>query len=264
MVTDRYIVGLGVLLRTGRAARSGVTGRCFELLSARSGAFRLKAAGEARGALCTRAVIPPGAGYVIEGDHVELATTFVEADSALGRRARYETDAAAGRGSRSWIDVGRQLATPQLWTAIDAADWQRAIRVLHWALGREPLALHDAGPTARRAAEAVRAGMSGRVRVVALAGSLGLSVDQLTRALLAEVGLPARPFADWMRLHHYATLVAAGCAVDDAARATGFRGRAALIRELQRLVGFSERDVAAAERWLPVPDGRADELRTAI
>jgi AraC-like DNA-binding protein len=81
-----------------------------------------------------------------------------------------------------------------------------------------------------------------------------MTLEQLTRTLLDEVGLAARPFVRWLRLRRYAGLVSAGATVDEAARASGYRRRSELTHDLRRLVGFTERDVDACQHWKPLPE----------
>lgn len=248
-----------MLIRADRGPRSRSAGSCFEVLCAGRRPFRLRTPEEARGALCTRAIVPPGMRYVVEGDDVQVVTAFVEADGILGRRVRYEMDAMACRGSTAWIDVGERLVPSDLWTHGEAGDWHTAFRRLATALDRKQRGLAWAGPRVRRAAALVESRLPDRVSWAAIAGALGVTLEQLTRMLLDEVGLPARPFARWLRLRRYARLVSAGSTVDEAARATGYRRRSGFTEDLRRLVGFTDRDVAARERWKPLADAATDD-----
>lgn len=262
MIADRYIVGLGVLIRSDRGSRSSSAASCFEILSAGRRPFRLRAADETHAALCTRAIIPPGARYVIEGDDVQLATVFVDADGTLGRRARYEIDATNRSGSTAWIDVGERLVPPDLWTHVEADDSPTAVRRLATALDRKQRGLAGAGPKVRRVTTLVVSRLPERVSLAASAAAVDLALEPLTRLLLEEVGLAARPFVQWLRLRRYAQLVSAGASVHQAVRALGYRRRSELTQELRRLVGFTDLDVEASERWKPLPDASTADAAT--
>ena len=193
MIADRYIVGLGVLMRTDRGSRTRSAGSCFELLSS-ARAFRLRERGEPRGGLGTRAIVPPGAEYVLDGDDVELLTVFVEPDGILGRRARYEMDAAVRRGSTAWLEAGKRLVPDDLWRDADADDWPTAFHRLACALDRKRRGLAQAGVKVRGAAALIEAKLPDRISMAALTAALDLTAEQLTRLLHDEVGLAWRPF----------------------------------------------------------------------
>jgi len=262
VIADRYIVGLGVLFRVDRGSRTGSAGSCFEILCAGRRPFRLRSANEVRGVLCTRAIVSPGARYIIEGDDVQVATAFVEADGILGRRARYELAATPSRGSTAWVEVGERLVPTDLSASVDA-DCDTASRRLAAALDRKRRGLQYAGPKVRRAAHLVESALPHRVSLAEVAGALDMTLEQLTRLLLDEVGLAARPFVFWLRLRRYAQLVSAGATVAEATRAIGCRRPSELTQDLRRLVGFTEHDVAASERWKPLPDVATDEISIA-
>ena len=263
MIADRSIVGLGALLRIEHGSRVGRAGRCFVVLSSGHGAFRLRAPGEPRGGLCTRAVVPAGAEYVLEGDGVERATAFLEADGILGRRARYELDATTRSGSTAWIEAGQRLVPADLWRHAVAGDWPMAFHRLACALDRKRRGLAYAGAKVQRAAALVESQLPERISLAALAGALGLTLEQLTRLLLDEVGLAARPFVSWLRLRRHATLVGGGATVDEAARAVGYRRRAELAQDWRRLFGSSDHDTAPCPRLAPLADLSFADLRIA-
>ena len=224
-------------MRIDHGSRVGRAGSCFMIFSSGQSAFRLRAPGEPRGGLCTRAVVPPGVEYVLEGEGVARATVFLEADGILGRRARYELDATTRSGSTAWIEAGQRLVPADLWRHAAAGDWPMALHRLAGALDRKRRGLAYAGAKVQRAAALVESKLPERISLAALSGALDLTLEQLTRLLLDEVGLASRPFVSWLRLRRYATLVGAGATVDEAARASGYRRRAELAQDWTRLFG---------------------------
>lgn len=263
MIAHRCIVGLGALMRIDHGSRVGRAGSCFMIFSSGHGAFRLRAPGEPRGGLCTRAVVPAGAEYVLDGDGVERATMFIEADGILGRRARYELDATTRSGSTAWIEAGQRLVPADLWRHAAAGDWPMAFHRLACALDRKRRGLAHAGAKVQRAAALVESQLPERLSLGALSAALELTLEQLTRVLLDEVGLAARPFVSWLRLRRHASLVSTGATVDEAARAVGYRRRAELTQDWRRLFGSSDRDTAPCERLAPLPALSFADLRIA-
>ncbi|WP_426233871.1 helix-turn-helix domain-containing protein [Pseudomonas sp. TWP3-2] len=96
-------------------------------------------------------------------------------------------------------------------------------------------------PRIERALAAIDTSLSGKVAANAVAATAHLSVSQLQRLFVSQVGLPVRRLVLWRRLRLAMAAILAGSAVTDAAHAAGFADSAHFSRSLKKLFGVTAR-----------------------
>lgn len=84
--------------------------------------------------------------------------------------------------------------------------------------------------------------------LAAAARSLGLSSSRLGHLFSAQVGLPFRPYALWLRLQGALAYLARGANLTEAAHGAGFADSAHLTRTFRRMFGVAPSDLAGLAR----------------
>nr|WP_218583226.1 helix-turn-helix domain-containing protein [Pseudomonas atagonensis] len=92
-----------------------------------------------------------------------------------------------------------------------------------------------------RALAAVDASLSDKVAARAVADTANLSLSQLQRLLVSQVGLPVRRLVLWRRLRRAMAAILAGDPVTLAAHSAGFADSAHFSRSLKKLFGVTAR-----------------------
>lgn len=124
------VIGTGWLMQINGIASMLRPSTAIRLVAADRTFLRLRAAGEERWNPCSAAVIPAGRMAFIEAKPAaHLAAIFVDADSLLGRRLAYASNTDGG--AHAWSDLGDRIIDVQFWTAVDNANWVKAIEILH-------------------------------------------------------------------------------------------------------------------------------------
>ncbi|KAB2351720.1 helix-turn-helix transcriptional regulator [Actinomadura rudentiformis] len=185
------------------------------------------AAGERLG--CQAAVIPPGVPHEVVGGVDEALMVHLDPESAQGRELSQlpdPDDAVAG-----WGQAGGLLGSAE--EIIDALPTAREIEVRHPAVRRTLRTLPELldGPP---------------IRLGELARAVNLSESRLAHLFSEEVGLPLRPYVQWLRLQRAAELVAAGASVTEAAHGAGFADGAHLSRICRRMFGIAPSEFVRA------------------
>ncbi|TMU82053.1 helix-turn-helix domain-containing protein [Pseudomonas fluorescens] len=96
-------------------------------------------------------------------------------------------------------------------------------------------------PRIARALAAVDASLGSKVAARSVADSANLSLSQLQRLLVDQVGLPVRRLVLWRRLRMAMAAILAGSPVTTAAHAAGFADSAHFSRSLKKLFGVTAR-----------------------
>lgn len=96
-------------------------------------------------------------------------------------------------------------------------------------------------PRITRALAAVDASLGSKVAARSVAGTANLSLSQLQRLLVEQVGLPVRRLVLWRRLRMAMAAILAGSPVTTAAHAAGFADSAHFSRSLKKLFGVTAR-----------------------
>jgi len=113
------------------------------------------------------------------------------------------------------------------------------------ATDRAPMPHH---PAVRRAREYLAAHYADDVTLDALAKAAYLSKYHLARVFTAEVGLPPHAYLTELRVAAARRLLAAGCAISDAAYRVGFAAQTHLHRHFVRTAGVTPGQYARAAR----------------
>ncbi|MEU5883729.1 helix-turn-helix transcriptional regulator [Spirillospora sp. NPDC047279] len=221
----------GLLVYTGAV---GTTGRhahhSVQILIARRGEFVLgDAAGGRLG--CRAAVVPPDVPHEVLDGVADALMVHLDPESAQGRELASRPaphDAVAG-----WERAGATLGPAEDMLGLLPA--RREIEVRHPAVAR----------TLRR--------LPGRlegppIRLADLAREVNLSESRLSHLFREEVGLPIRPYVQWLRLQRAAELVMSGASVTEAAHGAGFADGAHLSRICKRMFGITPSE------FVPAPD----------
>ncbi|WP_322844506.1 helix-turn-helix domain-containing protein [Pseudomonas sp. B33.4] len=96
-------------------------------------------------------------------------------------------------------------------------------------------------PRITRALAAVDASLGSKVAARSVADTANLSLSQLQRLLVDQVGLPVRRLVLWRRLRMAMAAILAGSPVTTAAHAAGFADSAHFSRSLKKLFGVTAR-----------------------
>ncbi|GAA2634399.1 helix-turn-helix transcriptional regulator [Actinomadura fulvescens] len=185
------------------------------------------AAGERLG--CRAAVIPPDVPHAVVHGVDDALMMHFDPESAQGRelgRSPVPHDAVAG-----WVRAGDLLGPAE--DLLDALPAARTIVVRHPAVHRTLRTLPGRldGPP---------------IRLAELARAVELSESRLAHLFREEVGLPIRPYVQWLRLRRAAELVAAGASVTEAAHGAGFADGAHLSRVCRRMFGIAPSEFVRA------------------
>jgi len=115
-------------------------------------------------------------------------------------------------------------------------DVDRLLSALTQGTARPPQAVH---PAVRKAVRIVGSLESARISADELASRVGLSKSRLLHVFKEDMGIPLRPYLQWLRCIDGITLLAGGTSVTDAALAAGFTDGAHFNRVLKRYVCLS-------------------------
>ena len=251
---ERYVVTLGAIVCLHAEGFAAKPSRCFDVVTVPWGGFRLTIAGDARGVVCNRIVIPPSIRYSVGEPSAELCRFLVEPVSNVGRRLRYDLGLTGSRSVGAWADSGRRLVDPASASAVRRGTWQEVVRKTFARV--DPPAAPNASDLAllRRIAEAIDHDLGGRLATTTVAAQVGERREALSRVLSSLVGLPLRPFLQWYRLLQFARFVERGDSPERASRATGFGGFTKLTAFSESFFGLGKLELGAIERWSAAAD----------
>ena len=95
-------------------------------------------------------------------------------------------------------------------------------------------------PRVRKALRLLQAdALKDDVSLQALAQAVQLSPGRLMHAFTESVGIPLRPYLQWLKVQRAAAAIASGAALSDAAHAAGFADAAHMSRTFRRMFGAS-------------------------
>ncbi|MBO2453341.1 helix-turn-helix transcriptional regulator [Actinomadura barringtoniae] len=188
-----------------------------QVFFARQGEFVL-ADSEARLA-CRAVVIPPDVPHEVVQGVENALMVHVDSESTQGR----ELSSRSSHSVRSWAQAGAALGSPEDFLSLLPPS--RELEVSHPAVASTLRSLPDR--------------LDGPIRLPDLAQAVGLSESRLAHLFRDEVGLPVRPYVQWLRLHRAADLLTEGASVTDAAHGAGFADGAHFSRICKRMFGIS-------------------------
>jgi AraC-like DNA-binding protein len=136
-------------------------------------------------------------------------------------------------------DLLLEDATPQAIMTTDFGDtWtRRAVSVLGGGDLGERRRVH---PKVRKALGILRStDASDDVSLEALSGAVGLSPSRFMHAFTESLGVPLRPYLQWLKVQRAAGAIVAGEPLAQAAAAAGFADAAHMSRIFRRMFGVS-------------------------
>jgi AraC-like DNA-binding protein len=206
-------------------------------------------AGDSPEAKACGVVTAPDTPHAIDATGREVLLVFLDPEStagaallpAIGGAARLLT---ARERDLLLQDAAPQAMTPQAMTpqammTTDFGDtWtRRAVSVLGGGVVGERKPVH---PRVKRALGIIRAGSTTTdVSLEALADAVGLSPGRFMHAFTESLGVPLRPYLQWLKVQRAASAIVGGEPLARAAAAAGFSDAAHMSRTFRRMFGVA-------------------------
>lgn len=194
------------------------------------------------------AIVEPDQHHAIRASRERAVVVFVEPESSAGANLRRRGPAVVLQGLHSVSEV-IGASTPDNWSRADEA----VRRTLAMAGVSEPAAplrwwRHPAVDEALlRLPDLVD---DGRVDFSELAATIGVSTSRLTHVFSAEVGIPLRSYARWLRLVRATESLAEGASITEAAHDARFADGAHFSRVFREMFGLTPSEVMLAGSWV--------------
>ena len=182
-------------------------------------------------------LVPPDVPHCLRGGGDPMAVLFLEPESAFGRDCLAAHTAPCPR-------ILDETHAEALRASIPGVDSEEALHgVLHELTGSDDSRTALLDPRVRKVICWLKeAGGVGSLDAAARAH--GLSASRLGHLFSAQVGLPFRPFALWLRLQGALAHMAKGANLTEAAHGAGFADSAHLTRTFRRMFGVAPSDLA--------------------
>jgi AraC-like DNA-binding protein len=181
-------------------------------------------------------VTPPDVPHAIDAREVRVVLVFLDPESdagasllaALGGAVRYLDD----RERRALLEG----ADPEALMGSAGAEWtRRAVALLGGAAVAEKRVVH---PRVKKLLTQLRAlPPDGDTSLEALADAVGLSPGRLMHAFTESIGVPLRPYLQWLKLQRAAGAIVSGESLSAAAHAAGFADAAHMSRTFKKTLG---------------------------
>jgi AraC-like DNA-binding protein len=194
-------------------------------------------------------VVEPDQPHAVRDRRDYALVVFVEPESRVGISLR--------QPETSRPDFGRSHPVAELIGDLRPDNWSRAdetVRRVLAAVGvTEPSVplrwwRHPAVDEALlRMRESVD---DGSADIGELASTVGVSTTRLAHVFSAEIGMPLRSYAHWLRLVRAAEHLAEGSTITEAAHAARFANAAQLSTVFKEMFGLTPSDVMAAGSWI--------------
>lgn len=181
-------------------------------------------------------VTAPDVVHAIRAPGVEILLVFLEPESDAGVSLR----AAILAPVRILTDVERDRivrdAVPDALMGAPGADWMRDVVAM--LSGSEIAARRKVHPRIKKVIELLRRMPPGAdTSLESLAAAVGLSPGRLMHAFTESIGVPLRPYLQWLKLQRAAGGIASGMSLAAAAHAAGFADSAHMSRTFRRTLG---------------------------
>jgi AraC-like DNA-binding protein len=181
-------------------------------------------------------VTPPDVPHAIDARGVDVVLVFLEPESDAGACLL-----AVLQGAVRYIDDRERRAllegaAPEALMGSAGADWtRRAVQLLGGAAVAEKRVVH---PRVKKLLGLLRTlPPDGDTSLEALAGAVGLSPGRLMHAFTESVGVPLRPYLQWLKLQRAAGAIVSGESLSAAAHAAGFADAAHMSRTFKKTLG---------------------------
>jgi len=167
---------------------------------------------------CRAVVIPPDVPHEVVQGVQDALMVHLDPESVRGRELSHPYDTV-----EAWARAGAALGRPEDFLSLLPPE--RDLEVRHPAVASTLRSLPDR--------------LDGPIRLPDLARAAGLSESRLAHLFREEVGLPVRPYVQWLRLQRAADLLSEGASATDAAHGAGFADGAHFSRICKRMFGIS-------------------------
>ncbi len=185
----------------------------------------------------TAVLVPPDVPHCLLGGGEPMTLLFLEPESALGRSLLATEPTASARILEETQAEALRTSLPGVGSE---EDFQSALQGLTAA---DKLRSTSLDPRVRKVIRWLKE-TGGIGTLDAAARAHGLSSSRLGHLFSAQVGLPFRPFALWLRLQGALAHVARGANLTEAAHGAGFADSAHLTRTFRRMFGVAPSDLA--------------------
>jgi AraC-like DNA-binding protein len=181
-------------------------------------------------------VTPPDVRHAIDARGIDVLLVFLDPESAAGASLAAALDGKV----RLLTDRERQKllanAEPMALMGPTGVEWTaRAVELLAGGSIAAPRPLH---PRVKRLLSVLRnLPPDGDTSLEALGRTVGLSPGRLMHAFTDSVGIPLRPYLQWLKLQRAAAAIAAGKPLAEAAHAAGFSDAAHMTRTFRKTLG---------------------------
>ena len=204
------------------------------------------AIGDARPVATAGVLTAPDVRHAIEAHGTELMLVFLDPESEAGAslRAAMTTPARLIAGAES--DRLLEGVTPlAIMTTHFGVEWtQRASETL----GAPATARRRVHPRVRKALGLMRGELAtDDASLDALAKAVGLSPGRLMHAFTESIGIPLRPYVQWLKVQRAAAAIVAGLPLAQAAHAAGFADAAHMSRTFRRMFGVPPSELRPAK-----------------
>jgi AraC-like DNA-binding protein len=194
------------------------------------------------------AVVDPDRPHAVHSHRDHALVVFIEPESRAGLALRHRSvSTQLGSSHPVAVVIGELL--PDNWSRAEEAV-RRTLSLVGLSEGETPMRWwrHPAVDEALlRLPDLVD---EGTVDVDELADAVGMSTSRLTHVFSAEVGIPLRSYAKWLRLVRATEHLSDGASITEAAHAAGFADAAHLSRSFKTMFGLAPSDVMHGSTWI--------------
>jgi AraC-like DNA-binding protein len=194
-------------------------------------------------------VTAPDVAHALDASETEVLLVFLDPESQAGASILPTLGGDSRALSPEQRDALLEGATPRdIMLSSFGDEWtRRAVNVLGGeALGAKPQ-LH---PRVKKLLALLRTQSPHHdASLESLAASIGLSSGRLMHAFTDSVGIPLRPYLQWLKLQRAAGAIVSGAPLSEAAHAAGFADAAHMSRTFRRMLGTTPSELRNAVNY---------------
>jgi AraC-like DNA-binding protein len=191
-------------------------------------------------------VSAPDVPHAIDAAGAEVLLVFLDPESDAGASLSPTLGGPFRLLSARDRDVLLDGATPlAIMTSSFGAEWtRRAVSVLGGKAIAERRRVH---PRVKKLLALLRTtDVESDASLAHLADTVGLSQGRLMHAFTESIGIPLRPYLQWLKLQRAAAAIVRGASLARAAQDAGFADAAHMSRTFRRMLGASPSELRAA------------------
>lgn len=184
-------------------------------------------------------VTAPDVPHSIDAEGQDTLLVFLDPESEAGAALQSALAGDARLLSALQRDVLLEGADPMaIMTTRFGDEWtRRVVSMCGGANATPPKRIH---PRVRKALAILRANPAGdEASLAALADAIQLSPGRLMHAFTQSIGIPLRPYLQWLKVQRAAAAIVSGVPLTEAAHAAGFADAAHMSRMFRRMFGAS-------------------------